>query len=105
MRQLAFCVAGLFVLFLPANVVAQSRTVPFIGNMHSPWVDSVMNTLSPDERIAQLIVLAGWSNRGPEHRQQMLQMIREQKIGGIIFFQGGPGRQVALINEYQRASK
>lgn len=64
-----------------------------------------MKTLSPEERIAQLIMVAAWSNRGDEHREQMLQMIREKKIGGVVFFQGGPGRQAALINQYQRASK
>src|SRR5690606_30608630 len=42
---------------------------------------------------------------GHAHREEMLRMIREYKIGGLVFFQGGPGRQVALINQYQRASK
>lgn len=32
-------------------------------------------------------------------------LIKKYGIGGIIFFQGGPGRQVNLTNRYQRASK
>lgn len=72
---------------------------------HSVWVDSIMSTLSKEERIAQLIMVAAYSNRGEEHRQEILNQIKEQKIGGLIFFQGGPVRQVKLMNAYQEASK
>lgn len=69
------------------------------------WVDSIMSTLSKEERIAQLIMVAAYSNKGEEHRQEILNQIKEQKVGGLIFFQGGPVRQVKLMNEYQEASK
>src|SRR5687768_8317337 len=87
------------------QVNAQVSDPAFLSHLHSPWVDSVFNTLSSDERIAQLIAVAAYSNRGIDHRRQILRMIREQKVGGLIFFQGGPGRQAAQINEYQAASK
>jgi beta-glucosidase-like glycosyl hydrolase/CubicO group peptidase (beta-lactamase class C family) len=73
--------------------------------MNHRWVDSVFNSLNADERIAQLVMVAAYSNRGDEHRKEILKMIEEQKIGGLIFFQGSPVRQVRLINEYQAASK
>ncbi len=98
----------LAILFLLVNIRAthaQSPPPPFAQFINSPWVDSVMNTLTPDERIAQLIVAAAYSNRGDEHRREVLNMIREKKIGGLIFFQGGPARQAAMINEYQQASR
>lgn len=78
---------------------------PFKEYEHSAWVDSVFKTLTPDERIAQLIVAAAYSNRTPEHREEVLKLIREEKIGGLIFFQGGPVREARLMNEYQAASK
>ena len=77
----------------------------FLKYTHSVWVDSVMTTLSQEERIAQLIMVAAYSNRGEAHKQDILKLINEQKIGGLIFFQGGPVRQVNLMNEYQAASK
>lgn len=79
--------------------------MPFSQHMNHPWVDSVLRTLTPDEKIAQLIVVAAFSNRDGEHEQQILKLIREQKIGGLIFFQGGPVRESRLINTYQAASK
>ena len=90
-------------LNLPAQ--GQNAEPPFLKYTNSKWVDSVMKTLSPDERVAQLIMVAAYSNRGDDHKQEILKLIQEQKIGGLIFFQGDPESQVKLMNEYQEASK
>lgn len=87
-----------------AQETSQS-TPPFLKYTHSPWVDSVFNSLSQEERIAQLIVAAAYSNRDAAHMQELQTLVREQKIGGFIFFQGGPGRQVRMINNLQAASE
>lgn len=105
MKNLIVCLASLLFLLISGKSSAQDHNIAFLNNLHSPWVDSVFNTLSPDEKIAQLIVVAAYSNRGDAHRQEILKTIREKKIGGLIFFQGGPGRQAALINQYQQASE
>lgn len=73
--------------------------------MHHRWVDSVYNTLSADDKIAQLILSPAYSNRDDNHRKEVLKLVQEQKIGGLIFFQGGPVRETRLLNEYQAASK
>src|SRR6056297_2497102 len=89
-----------------AGSAQNAKTKPeFLKYTNSSWVDSVMTTLSPDERIAQLIMVAAYSNRGEEHKQEILKLIEEQKIGGLIFFQGDPASQVELMNDYQQASK
>lgn len=84
---------------------SQAVAPEFLKYTNSKWVDSVMQSLTPNERIAQLIMVAAFSNRGEEHKEEILKLIEEQKIGGLIFFQGGPVRQVKLMNEYQAASK
>lgn len=78
---------------------------PFLKYQHHTWVDSIMEKLTPDERIAQLIMVAAYSNKEESHKEEILQLIREQKIGGLIFFQGGPVRQARLMNVYQAASQ
>lgn len=103
-RAFVIIFASLFAFAL-SPAAAQTTLPPFLQYTHSHWVDSVMQTLTPEERISQLIVAAAYSNRGPGHREEIFRMIREYKIGGLIFFQGGPGRQVALINDFQEASK
>ncbi|QMU31108.1 glycoside hydrolase family 3 protein [Adhaeribacter radiodurans] len=69
------------------------------------WVDSVFRRLTPDERIAQLMIVEAFSNKGKEHEEDVLHLIRKYKVGGLIFFQGGPVRQAKLTNKFQAASK
>ena len=65
----------------------------------------MLATLSLDERIAQLMMVAAWSNKGREHVRQIEDLVRERNIGGLIFFQGGPVRQAVLTNRYQRMAR
>src|SRR5688500_8783023 len=98
------CSLALSLHGVPSSAQSAPPTPAFLQYMNHRWVDSVFNRLNTDERIAQLIMVAAYSNRGDEHRKEILELIREQKIGGLIFFQGGPVRQAKLINEYQNAS-
>ncbi len=76
------------------------------------WVDSVFNSLTPDERIAQLIMVAatsdvkrsliGTERSNPDYVKKLIQ---ENKVGGVVFFQGGPVPQARLTNEFQSLSK
>ncbi|UJH90134.1 glycoside hydrolase family 3 [Antarcticibacterium sp. 1MA-6-2] len=84
---------------------AEGVAPEFLKYENSKWVDSIMSTLSPDERVAQLIMIAAYSNRDEKHKEETLKLIKEQKVGGVLFFQGDPVRQVKLMNEYQAASK
>lgn len=69
------------------------------------WVDSVFNTLTEKERIAQLIMVPAWSNRDSTHLLELEDLVVKQGIGGIAFFQGGPVRQINMINRLQSLSR
>lgn len=69
------------------------------------WAEEMLSQLSLEEKIAQLIHVAAWSNRGPAHTEELLELIARYKIGGLIFFQGHPLRQAVLTNQYQAASE
>ncbi len=94
-----FCLSG----FLSAT--AQEPVPPVFLRGETRWVDSVYQSLSTRERIGQLIMVAAFSNRGAEHQAEIERLIREDGIGGIAFFQGGPVRQAKLVNRYQSISK
>jgi len=95
----------LFSLFVSLTLKSQEPAVPPYFNADWNWVDSVYKSLTPRERIGQLIMVAGFSNRGPEHQQMIEGLIREYGIGGVAFFQGGPVRQAYLVNRYQEITK
>lgn len=65
------------------------------------WADSVLNTLDTRQKIAQLIMMAVYSNKYESYNQQTIELFEKQQIGGIIFMQGGPVRQAMLCNRLQ----
>ena len=76
------------------------------------WVDSVFKSLTPDERIAQLIMVAATSDTrrslidtARSNPAYVTKLIQENKVGGVVFFQGGPMPQAQLTNYYQSISK
>ena len=78
---------------------------PFYAEDQNRWVDSIMKKLSPDERIGQLFMVAAYSNKDAKHIAEITNLIKQNKIGGLIFMQGGPVRQATLTNKYQKLSK
>ena len=77
---------------------------PFLASP-TPWADSVFSTLTLDERIAQLMMVAAYSNKDAKHEAEIERLITNRNIGGLIFFQGGPARQAKLTNRYQAAAR
>jgi len=69
------------------------------------WVDSLYNQMTIDEKIGQLFMVAAYSNKNEMHAQAIESLIENQKIGGVIFFQGGPIRQANLTNRLQKKAK
>lgn len=78
---------------------------PDFATIENNWVDSVFNSLNPDERIAQLFMVAAYSNRDLKHVKEISDLIRNYNIGGLIWMQGGPLRQGKLANYYQSFAK
>jgi beta-N-acetylhexosaminidase len=69
------------------------------------WVDSVYKSLTLDEKIGQLFMVAAYSG-GPKTNQAAIeQLIQNHQIGGLIFMQGGPVRQANLTNKYQQMAQ
>jgi beta-N-acetylhexosaminidase len=89
-----------------ANVFAQQKP-GYINSLkqQNHWVDSVYKKLSRKQRIAQLFFVRAHTNRGQAYEDSVGNVIKEQQIGGLVFFQGGPVRQLNLINKYQKLSK
>ncbi len=69
------------------------------------WVDSVFNSLTPEQRLGQLFMVAAYSNKDRAHGNRIEQLVRNQNIGGVMFLQGGPKRQALMTNRLQAAAK
>ena len=69
------------------------------------WVDSVFNKLSKKQKIAQMFFVAAYTNKTDAFSDSIAKVIKKEKVGGLVFFQGGPGRQAALTNRYQKKAR
>ncbi len=103
-RKKALFALVLYILFWN-NISAQITIPPFLKYLNHPWVDSVMNSLSVEDRVAQLIWVAAFSNRDISHEVYLSDLIKKNAIGGVIFFQNNAPKQTEMINYFQNISK
>jgi len=99
----------IIVLFFIAHPVFSQQIInPLDANdleKQNRWVDSLYNQMTVQEKVGQLFMVAAYSNRDSTHTKQIDSLIIKHRIGGLIFFQGGPVRQAVLTNRYQAESK
>jgi beta-N-acetylhexosaminidase len=82
----------------------QDSLPPFLQK-ESKWVDSLIKNMTLDQKIGQLFMIAAYSKNGTTPDPIVVNAIQQHHIGGLIFMQGGPGRQIILTNRYQSMSK
>ena len=82
-------------LEIPINITDEGRE----------WALQMLDGMSLDQQIGQLIHVAAWSNKGADHEHEIIRQINEHHLGGLIFFQGNPKHQAELVNLYQSKSK
>jgi len=75
------------------------------SDVETRWVDSIYNKMSLDEKVGQLFMISAYSNRDSTETKSIDKLVQDYKVGGLIFFQGGPIRQAKLTNRYQAESK
>src|SRR5688572_269841 len=98
MKKIFFITA---IVFASSVVFSQYRSRLSVDQ----WVDSVFNSLTPEQRIAQLMVIRAHSNLGAAHIAKVMSEIQNYNVGALCFFQGGPVRQAILTNLYQSIAK
>ncbi|WP_460879868.1 glycoside hydrolase family 3 protein [Pontibacter rugosus] len=76
-----------------------------VNPQEKEWVDSVMATLTPAQRIGQLFMVAAYSNKNEKHFREIDTLVSRYNIGGVMFMQGGPVRQATLTNRFQAQAK
>lgn len=106
MLKKATLITSFAVLSLCAKVMGQQRGafIPFINAQHA-WVDSVFNTLSQRDKVAQLFMVRAHTDLGQRYIDSVAGVVQREQLGGIVLFQGGPVRHAQVINRYQRLSK
>lgn len=66
------------------------------------WIDSVMETLNLEQRIAQLMVVRVPLNMDDKQAKAFSEVMNGYGVGGVCFFAGTADRQVAMTRRFQR---
>jgi|WetSurSiteA1Bulk_404760.scaffolds.fasta_scaffold02591_1 beta-N-acetylhexosaminidase len=103
---------ALFCRFMPVGLdeaselrLTDSKADPEFLLAPSQWVDSVLNSLTLEQRIAQMIMVDAYSAEGKINKAEITRLVRDERVGGLVFFQGTPCRQAELTNYYQSLAK
>jgi len=91
--------------FITIRAFAQKESYIQSLNKQNHWVDSVFKKLNRRQKVAQLFFVRAHTNLGLSYEDSVANVIKNEQVGGLVFFQGGPVRQAQLINRYQKISR
>ncbi|MEE3999370.1 glycoside hydrolase family 3 N-terminal domain-containing protein [Tenacibaculum sp. FZY0031] len=104
-RKIVTLLAIVFIQVTQAQVQKASPLLAKDSIAQNVWVDSIMKTMSIDEKIGQLFMIQAYSNKDKKHEDFISNMVTTYHVGNIIFMQGTPDKQVVLNNKYQELAK
>lgn len=81
---------------------SDTRKDPAFLTSDTIWVEKMMNKLSLDDKIGQLLMITAFTNQNEAYDEYLRETIKKYQVGGLILFKGGPIKQALLINEYQK---
>lgn len=94
-------------IFLFSHLVFSQTKDPLMSEdfeKQSVWVDSIYNSMTLDEKIGQLFFVQANSFES-NNSEKVKSLIKNQKIGGLIFSKGTPNKQISLTKSFQKISK
>lgn len=69
------------------------------------WVDSVYDSMTPDERIGQLFMITADVSFAKNNVEKLTSYIQNQKIGGLLFAKSTIETQAKLTNQLQAQAR
>lgn len=74
------------------------------------WADSVYNSLTPTERIGQLMLVRLSTIESSTKKitffdKEVEELVKKYNVGGVLIFQGTPQQQATAINKLQQSAK
>lgn len=102
-KKIVFLLVVFNGLFIKAQTVDPLKTKDSIAQ--TQWVDAIIDSMTVEEKIGQLFMVAAYSNKDEKHEKFIINLIEKYHIGALIFFQDQPLKQAILTNKYQALSK
>ncbi|MCG6185925.1 glycoside hydrolase family 3 N-terminal domain-containing protein [Maribellus maritimus] len=97
--------AGIISLFLIYTNHLGAVEPPFLKFSNDEWVNKQLDSMTIDEKIAQLMMLTAYPTQNDASKNKVIEQIKKYKPGGVLVMQGGPVKTTSWINEFQENSK
>ncbi len=94
----------LFLITTTCNLTVIAQNDSILEIKAKTWADSVYNSLSVEQRIAQLIFVRA-NYPGQPYFSSIDTLIRDFNIGGIVFFKSDPVSQVKQTNHWNKLAR
>ena len=88
LKKLALGVAALASSISFSQAQDKKDFVKYINSPHV-WVDSVFNSLTPKERIAQLFLVRAHTNLGQRYIDSVAQVVQDEQLAVLLYFKVG----------------
>ncbi len=104
--KVSFSIIILFCFSLILKAQYQPKNIsPAEIEKANQWVSKTYNSLSQDEKLGQLFIVALYTNKDEAHINSVRNIIVNEKIGGLILMQDDAAKEINLVNEFQKKSK
>lgn len=104
--KVSFSIIILFCFSLIIKAQYQPKNIsPAEIEKANQWVSKTYNSLSQDEKLGQLFIVALYTNKDEAHINTVRNMVVNEKIGGLILMQDDAAKEINLVNEFQKKSK
>ena len=92
-----------FVIYVSVFLQPASAAAP--GAQVQTWADSVMNTLTLRQRVAQLFMVAVNPDADDNRFQKVADCVAKEQVGGVITMRGDMHLWASMFNHLQRLSR
>ncbi|MFB6342394.1 glycoside hydrolase family 3 N-terminal domain-containing protein [Saccharicrinis sp. FJH62] len=104
LRQIRELIILFLILFSVQKFNAQ-QNFPLHPVENSDRIDSLISTLSLEQKIGQLFFIDVQSTSSERGRQQLIKRVEKYHPGGILFMQGAPSEQLNLMRDLNGISQ
>ena len=102
-KKVCFVVFAMMLIKVHGQNLDPLRTHDY--HLQNKWVDSILNSMTLDQKIGQLFMVQAYSNQDEVHENKIKEMVQKYHVGNLIFMQGTPIKQAQLTNLYQSLAK
>ena len=74
-------------------------------SVEDSWAQDQLSQMSLEEKIGQFFMIPAYSKQGEQHLAEVEKLVTNEKVGGIIFFQGEKDNLKSAISRFQKVSK